>query len=459
MMKIFRHYIPTTLILLGFAELLILVVSTYVGAALMLPERGVFSITGLPLKALIFTVGLLLGMIATGFYQRDQRDAPTETLVRLLLSFAVGLLPIGAVYHWLPGPLLDRPSFAIALGLSFIGIATCRLVCAARTDALFSRRVLVLGVGERARQIENLRRASDRTGITLVGFIDMGIDAVVVSEPRIIRPNVSLLVLVERFAVEELVVAIDDRRNGLPVDEILECKMHGIRILDEAAFLERQLGKIRLDSLHPSGLIFADGYTQAVIRRTEKRLLDIAIASALLVVALPVMLLAALVIVIESGLPIIYVQERVGLRGKIFRVYKFRSMRQDAEADGQAVWAAKQDNRITRVGNFMRKTRIDELPQLFNVLKGEMSFVGPRPERPTFVEELSKAITYYDLRHYVKPGITGWAQVCYPYGSSINDAREKLQYDLYYLKNYSVFLDITILLQTVQVILWGKGAR
>ncbi|MGE3775177.1 MAG: exopolysaccharide biosynthesis polyprenyl glycosylphosphotransferase, partial [Gammaproteobacteria bacterium] len=218
-------------------------------------------------------------------------------------------------------------------------------------------------------------------------------------------------------------------------------------------------GKIRLDALHPSGVIFADGFTQAVIRRTEKRLFDIVASLFLLSLTLPFMLVTALAILLESGRPIFYTQRRVGLRGECFNVIKFRSMRTDAEVDGKPVWAAKEDNRVTGVGRFIRKTRIDELPQLLNVLKGDMSFVGPRPERPEFVSELAQVIPYYDLRHHVKPGITGWAQVSYPYGSSIKDAREKLQYDLYYLKNYSVFLDVNILLQTIQVILWGKGAR
>ncbi|MEQ8494877.1 MAG: exopolysaccharide biosynthesis polyprenyl glycosylphosphotransferase, partial [Gammaproteobacteria bacterium] len=217
-------------------------------------------------------------------------------------------------------------------------------------------------------------------------------------------------------------------------------------------------GKIRLDTLHPSNVIFADGFTQAVIKLTEKRILDILASLLLLLGTLPVMLVTAVAIFLESGGPVLYRQERVGHRGKLFMLYKFRSMRQDAEAGG-AVWARQNDTRVTRVGAFIRKTRIDELPQLLNVLKGDMSFVGPRPERPEFVTELARAIPYYELRHYVKPGITGWAQILYPYGASINDAREKLQYDLYYLKNYSIFLDINILLQTVQVILWGKGAR
>ncbi len=461
MLRIFRHYIPTTLLLLGLAEALILVVSIYVGAALGIALEGIsLGGNGMVLtQAVVFCAAMLAGMIAMGFYQRDQRDGPVETVIRLSLSFVVGFLVMGAVYVIEPQLVLGGASIFVALIASFIGIATCRIVCSAKTDARFSRRVLVLGVGDRAKQIENLRRASDRLGITLVGFIDIGIDQQVVSEAKIIRPNVPLRTLAERFAAEELVVAIDDRRKGLPVDDILECKMHGIRILDESTFLERQLGKIRLDALHPSGVIFADGFTQAVIRRTEKRLFDIAASLFLLTLALPFMIVTALAIVLESGRPIFYTQRRVGLRGECFNVIKFRSMRTDAEGDGKPVWAAKEDSRVTGVGRFIRKTRIDELPQLLNVLKGDMSFVGPRPERPEFVSELAQAIPYYDLRHHVKPGITGWAQVSYPYGSSIKDAREKLQFDLYYLKNYSVFLDINILLQTIQVILWGKGAR
>jgi sugar transferase (PEP-CTERM system associated) len=466
MLRIFRHYIPTTLLLLGFAEALILVVSIYVGAALGAALGTLHMAGGLPLdgrsvlaRAAVFCVAMLAGMVAMGFYQRDQRDSPLETIVRLALSFVVGFIVMGAVYLFTPQLTVAGAPFIVALFASFVGIATCRILCSANTNERFSRRVLVLGVGERARQVENLRRAADRQGVTLIGFIDIGIDTQAVSEGKIIRPNVPLRTLVERFAAEELVIAIDDRRRGLPVDEILDCKMHGVRILDEATFLERQLGKIRLDALHPSGVIFADGFTQAVIRRGEKRLFDLLASSLLLLLALPIMLVTAFLIFIESGAPIFYTQQRVGLRGRCFEVVKFRSMRQDAERDGQAVWASQQDSRVTRVGRFIRKTRIDELPQLINVLKGDMSFVGPRPERPQFVEELRRVIPYYDLRHHVKPGITGWAQVCYPYGSSVKDAREKLQYDLYYLKNYSVFLDVNILLQTIQVILWGKGAR
>lgn len=468
MLRLFRHYVPVTLLLLGMAETLILVVSIYLGAMFgmaleSVPGQGeaLDSMSNLPLwvKAAAFSVAMLIGMIAMGFYQRDQRDGPVATLLRLLLSFLVGFIVMGMFYLALPTLTLQGSAFAIALLSSFIGIATCRLICSATTDARFARRVLVLGVGERARQIENLRRTSDRAGMTLVGFVDIGIDSQVVNESRVIRPNGTLRDLADRFAADEIVIAIDDRRKGLPVHEVLDCKMHGIRILDEATFLERQLGKIRLDALHPSSVIFADGFTQAVIKKSEKRALDILLASTLFLVTFPIMLITAAAIVLESGGPVFYCQKRVGLRGRTFDVYKFRSMRPDAESDGRAVWAKRSDDRITRVGHVIRKYRIDELPQIFNVLNGSMSFVGPRPERPEFVTELAQAIPYYDLRHHVKPGITGWAQVSYPYGSSIKDAREKLQYDLYYLKNYSLFLDVNILLQTIQVILWGKGAR
>ncbi len=470
MLRLFRHYIPVTLLLLGLAETLILVVSIYVGAmiglaletmpAMHLHETALVQ-SDLPLwaKACAFSAAMLCGMIAMGFYQRDQRDGPHAVLLRLLLSFLVGFCVMGLFYLTTPSLLPHGAPFGVALVSSFIGIATCRLVCSATTDARFARRVLVLGVGERARQIENLRRASDRVGISLVGFVDLGLDSPLVSESRVIRPNTSLRELAERFAVDEIVVAIDDRRRGLPVDEMLDCKLHGFRILEEGVFLERQLGKIRLDALHPSSFIFSDGVTQAVLRKTEKRILDILLSLILFTVTAPIIALTAIAILLETGAPIFYRQQRVGLRGKPFQVYKFRSMRTDAESDGRAVWAKREDDRITRVGRIIRKFRIDELPQLINVLKGEMSFVGPRPERPEFVAELAQAIPYYDLRHHMKPGITGWAQVSYPYGSSIKDSREKLQFDLYYLKNYSVFLDINILLQTIQVILWGKGAR
>lgn len=410
-------------------------------------------------QAFVFCLAMLVGMAAMGFYQRDQRDGPLATMIRLGLSFFVGLMMMVVVHLLYPGLVVGGIAFIVALMSSFVGIATCRLLCFSRTDSDLARRVLVLGVGDRAKQIDSLRRASDRVGINLLGFIDVGTDERRIADSKVIRPKGSLRELTDQFAADEIVIAMDDRRNGLPLDDILECKMHGIHIIEAPTFYERQLGKIKLDDLRPSNLIFADGYTQAVLKQTEKRVVDILASTVLLLVSLPILLITACAIKLEGPGSIFYRQERVGLRGETFMVYKFRSMRVDAEGDGVAVWARADDDRVTKVGRFIRKTRIDELPQLFNVFRGDMSFVGPRPERPQFVDELKNAIPYYDLRHHVKPGITGWAQVSYPYGASIKDSREKLQFDLYYLKNYSVFLDLNILLLTVQVILWGKGAR
>lgn len=465
MLRIFRHYIPRTLVLMGCAETLILFVSIFIGtmlnsAPLAGPVIDIAHTGAIPLwiQALVFVAAIALGMTAMGLYQRDQESAPRSIILRLLLSFGIGFLMMGSAYLVSADLIVEVSIVFTALLCSFIGIATCRLICLPSVAKESGNRVLVVGTGERARQIEQLARTAPRSGLIIVGFVDLGIDQASVNPERIITNVTNLAELTDRLAVNEVVVAIDDRRKGLPVNEFLECKMNGVRFVETAEFFERELGKIRLDSLHPSNLIFADGFTQAVIRLAEKRAVDLFASVVLLLLTAPVMIITAIAILVDDGGPILYRQERVGRKGQCFTLFKFRSMRQDAEKNG-AVWARKDDDRVTSIGKFIRRTRIDELPQLFNVLRGDMSFVGPRPERPQFVAELSEAIPYYDLRHYVKPGITGWAQVLYPYGASVNDAREKLQYDLYYLKNYSLFLDLAIMMQTAQVILWGKGAR
>jgi sugar transferase (PEP-CTERM system associated) len=260
--------------------------------------------------------------------------------------------------------------------------------------------------------------------------------------------------------VDEVVVAMDDRRRGFPVHEFLECRMSGIDVVDLPTFPERETGKVRLDVLNPSWIIFAEGFNVSPLQRAVERIFDVVASGLLILVALPFMLLAMLAIKLEDGFnaPVLYRQQRVGRNNEVFNVVKFRSMRIDAESDGQAIWATKNDPRATRVGTLMRKTRIDELPQLFTVLNGHMSFVG-RARAAEFVAQLEQRIPYYRERHWVKPGITGWAQLCYPYGATEQDALEKLQYDLYYVKNRSLLFDFAILVQTVEVVLWGKGAR
>jgi sugar transferase (PEP-CTERM system associated) len=270
----------------------------------------------------------------------------------------------------------------------------------------------------------------------------------------------SLVETAKERGVDEIVVALTERRAGsMPLRQLLDCKLQGIKVYDINSHFEKRLGQIRIDYLNAGWLIFGDGFNQGLARTAVKRVFDIACASTLIAIASPVMLLAAALIRLESRGPVLYRQERVGMNGEDFVVVKFRSMRTDAEKDGKPRWATAGDDRITRVGHFIRRTRIDELPQLFSVLKGDMSLVGPRPERQYFVEQLTQEIPFYAVRHSVKPGVTGWAQVRYQYGSTIEDSQEKLQYDLYYVKNHTLFLDILILFETVRVVLTGQGAR
>ena len=296
--------------------------------------------------------------------------------------------------------------------------------------------------------------------VEIVGFLPVSGAERIEVDPSGVLPPGSLLEVVRNLRGDEVIVAVRERRGGvLSLRELLDCKLAGIRILDLSSFFERVQGQVRLDSLRVSWLIYGDGFRQGWARTFVKRCFDLIVGATLLILASPIMLLTALLILLEDGAPIFYAQERVGRGGKAFRVIKFRSMRRDAEKDGKPRWASSNDDRVTRVGRVIRKLRIDELPQLFNVLAGEMSLVGPRPERPYFVDQLTQQIPFYAVRHCVKPGVTGWAQVRYQYGASVDDAAEKLQYDLYYVKNHSLILDTLVLFETVRVVLTGEGAH
>jgi sugar transferase (PEP-CTERM system associated) len=328
-------------------------------------------------------------------------------------------------------------------------------------ETLFKRRVLVYGVGQRTAAISGLRRRSDRRGFEIVGFVQPDGEKVAVPTERVLDASAGILELCYRHDVQEIVVAMEDRRRGFPILGLLECRLAGMEVTELLTFLERETGRVRIDVLNPSWMIFGEGFRRDPLRLFSSRTLDLVASLALLILSLPFMLLTMLAIKFEDGwrAPVFYGQARIGLGGQPFNVLKFRSMRTDAEGDGQARWAQKSDPRVTRVGTVIRKLRIDELPQILNVVSGHMSFVGPRPERPQFVAELSQKIPYYVQRHCVKPGITGWAQLCYPYGSSEQDALEKLQYDLYYIKNNTLLFDLAILVQTAEVVFMGKGAR
>lgn len=463
MVRLFRHYIPHSFLLLGMIEVAILVLSIYLGASLRFAGADQPSLEAVgPLlpKALTFALVMISVMTAVGLYKANLRDGVAGMLLRIGISILLGLAAMSFVFYLFPSLFLGRGAFGLAFAAALTGIVLTRIIFfkVANQDAM-KRRILVLGAGKGADQIsQQMRRKVDRRGFVIVGYVHVAGEHDTVEPHQIARLDVPLLEYAGQHRVDEIVVAVEDRRKGFPVHELLDCKMNGIEVVDMLTFFERQGGKIRLDLLHPSWLIFSDGFLSSSFQSHAKRFLDIIASLALLSVAWPVMVITACAIKLESPGPILYRQVRVGQNWRLIQVLKFRSMRTDAEKDGPR-WAGQNDSRVTRIGGFIRKVRIDELPQLYNVLKGEMSFVGPRPERPLFVEQFSKTIPYYTERHRVKPGITGWAQIRYPYGADEKDTVEKLQYDLYYVKNYSLFLDLLILFQTAEVILWGRGAR
>jgi sugar transferase (PEP-CTERM system associated) len=407
---------------------------------------------------------LLLLLIATGGYRSEAWRLARTMVQRLLLSGCIGLLVILSA-EFVFGRILDpAPPLSVllpALGLALGGAAFVRWG-GRRMRPLIGRlksRAIVMGAGDRAAEVARLEKGNHR--VTLLGFLPAGSeDNATIPGEQILPPTpTGLAQLAQRLGATEIVVALDERRGQLPIDELMACRLAGIDVIDADSFMERESGRIDLAKFRPGSIVFGDGFRKSSISDALKRALDAALALGLLVFCAPLFGLVALAIRLDDPGPIFYRQRRVGLDGRTFNILKFRSMVVDAERDGRARWASRGDPRITRVGYWIRRTRIDELPQVINVLKGEMSFVGPRPERPEFIAELTTHIPYYDFRHYARPGLTGWAQINYQYGASIEDARIKLQYDLYYQKHRTVLLDFVILLQTVRIVLSGEGAH
>jgi sugar transferase (PEP-CTERM system associated) len=462
MIRIFRHYISRTYLVVFLVELCVFALAFCLGDLLRDFNRDLifFISDGIWIPSLVFCVVMLLSFTGVGLYQRAHDIGDAAVMLRIIAGFLLGWAALTVLFLLIPQIFAWRRIIRYALVVSMAGILASRFLFFKYADQqLLKRRILVLGAGYRADTIRDFEGRSPQAAFRVVGFIRMGGEPVRVAEDRLLEAPASLLELAGSEDIDEIVVAPDDRRGGINIDDILDCKIAGYDVVDLLSFFEREAGLLRVDILNPGWLVFSDGFRLVGVAHVFKRGFDILASLALLAAAWPVMMLAGLAIAAESGLgaPLLYRQVRVGLHGRPFEVVKFRSMRTDAEKDGKAQWARPNDDRVTRVGRFLRKVRIDELPQLWNVLKGEMSFVGPRPERPEFVEKFAQTIPYYAERHRVKPGITGWAQLCYSYGSSYQDTIEKLQYDLYYVKNYSIFLDLLIILQTIEVVLWGKG--
>ncbi len=462
MFRVFKHYIPYAVLFLGLIDFVMLISAAEIGWVLRAHQINmqVNSVTNRIPQLLTFALALQTAMIAVGAYGAEALASLRFAVARLLVAISLGVIFISILFFTLPGMTLWRSNSLYAMALAFLFLMTVRVLLGRLLGGeAFKRRLLILGAGQRALRITKLADEQG-AGFIVVGHVDMNDIASVIPSAinRTHIPNLSDHVT--RLNASEVVVAIEERRNALPLADLIRLRTTGVHVNEVSTFLERETGRIDLRSVNPSWLIYSDGFSSGRrLSSIAKRIFDIAASLLLLTLTFPFIVLGAVAVKLDSKGPAFFKQRRVGLYGSDFELIKLRSMRTDAEPEGKAVWAQENDPRITRIGQWIRKLRIDELPQIWSVLKGDMSFVGPRPERPEFVADLEKKLVYYAERHMVKPGITGWAQVNYPYGASLQDARAKLEYDLYYAKNYTPFLDILILLQTIRVVLWPDGAR
>nr|WP_324257490.1 TIGR03013 family XrtA/PEP-CTERM system glycosyltransferase [Cellvibrio fontiphilus] len=459
-----KHYIHLPYLFLGIAEAILLGLSFWAANQLIAaadPARELeFSVLGL----VVFAVLLSCCTLSMGVYTALVREGFSSMVLRTLVSFfllgSLGLYILSALL----GGLIPQAQIFWGVLISTAVLIVIRLIFVKVVDAdQLKRRVIIYGAGARAQKLlEDLEPEVNALGVKIIGCVPSANEEIYVAPELVVAEPDDWLAYVNTAQISEIVIAPDERRrsggNTFPLSQFLDCKLAGVPSSDALSFCERELGKIDITLLQPSWMLFSDGFKYSKRRSIAKRIFDLALASLFVLVLWPFMLLTAIAVRLESPGPVLYYQTRVGLNGKHFRIYKFRSMRQDAEKNG-AVWAKKNDARVTRVGAFIRNTRLDELPQLYNVLVGEMSFVGPRPERPEFVVDLAKQIPFYETRHKVKPGLMGWAQLKYPYGASVEDAKNKLQYDLYYTKNHSFLMDMLIMIQTVEIVLLGKGVH
>ncbi len=463
MIRIFNHYVSKMAFILLLLELLMLLGLASVASAWWFSEGGGrFRADNLYLSSLTFALVIIFSMSALGMYQHSSREGIRTTLIRIMPSFALGFALLSALIAVRPEIYFGRGISSVIFALGATGVVLMRLVVFKSAEsALLEARLIFVGSGPLARECIDL--AHSKFGFhqfSVVGCLPIAGEPNCVADKYLLPAGESLLTMARRYEAREIVVTVTNRRSeDFPVRQLLECALGGVKVIDAATFFERESCQIRLESLQPSYLIFGGGFDQSFWRASVKRIFDLLASALISVVTMPFMLLAAAAIALDDGGPIFYQQERVGRDGRIFKVLKFRSMRKDAEETGRPTWASANDPRATRVGRFLRILRIDELPQMLNVFRGEMSFVGPRPERAYFVGQLADEVPYYNVRHSIKPGITGLAQVRYQYGASVDDAIQKLQYDLYYVKNNSLFLDLLILMDTVQVVLLGKGSR
>lgn len=463
--RVNKQYVHLPYLYLAIVEAICLILALSLAYEIVKYYKPSTQFSGVPVAYVIFVLVLGFSSLAMGVYSSLVREGAINMLLRTLVSFfllssaallVIDLLTIEAIF----GQRLIFWAILIAtLTISFVRWIFIRVVDVKQVR----RHVLFYGAGAKAKKLlEELLPHSDTLAIDIYACVPSAMENIQVSEVPVIAEPIDWVEFVKEKEISEIVITPDDRRrtsgDAFPLSQFLDCKLMGVPSIYAQSFYEREMGLIDVQLLQPGWMLYSDGFNFSRSSLLAKRLFDLALASVFLCLLWPFMLLTAIAVKLESKGPALYHQVRVGLNGKHFRIYKFRSMRQDAEKNG-AVWAQKNDNRVTRVGAFIRNTRLDELPQIYNVLMGQMSFVGPRPERPEFVKSLSEQIPYYEMRHKVKPGLMGWAQLKYPYGASVEDAKNKLQYDLYYTKNHSFMMDILIMIQTVEIILLGKGVH
>jgi sugar transferase (PEP-CTERM system associated) len=465
--RVLNHYLHSKFLFLACIEFCLLILAVVAGVEFKNLVLGTHTFLPSPtLQLLAFAVVMSCCSLAMGVYTSVFREGLSGMVLRTIVSyFFLGTAILTIIYFIFPVFYLGRGVLVFAILFSLVFVLIVRVLFFKVVDvAQLTRKVIILGSGKTAQAIiERINPEHNQFGFELYGCVPCGHDESKVDQKLILNAPANWRAFVNEHNISEIVVAPDERRSSeggeLPIDDLLDCKLSGTRVTDPLTFFERELLRVEVSMLRPSWALFSDGFVYSQSRDVTKRMFDLAVASLILFLMWPFMLLTAIMVKLESKGPALYKQIRVGFNGKEFSIYKFRSMSQDAEKDGKAVWAQKNDTRVTRVGAFIRNTRLDELPQLYNVFSGDMSFIGPRPERPQFVAELNEKIPFYDARHRVKPGLMGWAQLKYPYGASVDDARNKLKYDLYYVKNHSFFIDILIVIQTVEVVLLGKGVH
>lgn len=458
---ILKNVAVTGMLSLVFGDMLIAASAFYAGIYLRFGgiQEGLLKYQPFMMRIVSFVLVVTLCSFFIELYDQQKSRGKKEILLRCLIAGLVSFFILSSLYYIAPVTKIWRGNLVLSILIFSIVQSFWHITYIVFLHLPgFARRVLILGTGPKALQIGSLIAATNHKYI-FAGYMDCPTESLVVPSYHIVNNGSSITEIARNERIHKIVVSLSERRGVLPLKDMMNCKLSGIDIMDAPSFYEEVAGKLFLEDIKPSSLIFSDGFKTTPIRKISKRVIDIVLTLLGIIITAPLIPIIALLIKIDSLGPVLFKQLRVGEREKNFVLYKFRTMYLDAENETGAVWAQRNDARGTRVGKILRKTRLDEIPQLFNVLKGDMSLIGPRPERPEFVEKLKEIIPYYSERHFVKPGISGWAQVKYRYGASVDDAIEKLRYDLYYIKNLSFFLDMLIVLETVKVVLFGRGSR